>query len=293
MSSLPSVAMSTPPSPARMNFIDDVVTGRTALPTIPRVVHRLIAGLRRRDVNLNDLAAELAHDPVLSARVLRLANSSFYSGRRSLASIHDAVALVGTSALQTLVMACGVSSAFTEVPGVNLRQFWLDAVVTAATAQLFAQHLRADAHSAHAAGLLLGTGHLILCQSHPLAAAAEFTRYRNLRGQALAERELAAFGVAHPTVGALWVDRLGFPAEVAQAIAGSLDPVADEGDSPLPDIVRVARDVAISAIEGDSAAEAIAKLDAGLLERLALNDYVATTAFVERYQQMKDLPALT
>ncbi|MBW8830151.1 MAG: HDOD domain-containing protein [Burkholderiales bacterium] len=285
--------MITPTSPVRMNFIDDVVSGRTALPTIPRVVHRLIAGLRRRDINLNDLALELARDPVLSSRVLRLANSSFYSGARSLASINDAVALVGTNALQTLVMACGVSSAFTEVPGVNLRQFWLDAVVTAATAQLFAQHLHADVHSAHAAGLLLGTGHLILCQAYPLAAAAEFTRYRNLRGQALAEREVAVFGAAHPAIGALWVDRLGFPREVARAITSSVDPGVGEDDSPLSDIVRVARDVAISVVEGDSAAKAIAKLDAGLLQRLALNDYVTTTAFVERYEQMKDLPAPT
>jgi len=277
----------------RMGFIDDVVSGRTPLPTVPRVVHRLIAGLRRSDANLNDLATELAHDPVLSARVLRLANSQFYSGRRSSASINDAVAVVGTGALQTLVIACGVSSAFVEVPGVNLRQFWLNAVVTAATAQLLAQQLDADAHSAHAAGLLLATGHLILCQSHPVAAAAQFTRYRNLHGQALAERELAAFGVAHPAVGALWVDRLGFPREVVQAIAGSLEPGAVETGSPLAAIVRVASDVANSVTGGDAAADAVAKLDANLLRRLALNDYVTATAFAERYEQMKDLPAPT
>lgn len=291
MSSAPSDAVSTPSSPARMNFVDDVVAGRTPLPTIPRVVHRLIAGLRRSDVSLNALAAELAHDPVLSARVLRLANSSFYSGRRSLASIHDAVAVVGTSALQTLVIACGVASAFTEVPGVNLRQFWLDAVVTAATAQLLAQQLRADAHSAHAAGLLLSTGHLILCQSHPVAAAAEFTRYRNLRGHALAEREVATFGVAHPAVGALWVDRLGFPSEVVGAIASSLESGEGEADSPLPAIVRLARDVAVSVVEGDTASAALAKVDAGLVQRLGLSSYVASAAFVERYEQMKHLPA--
>jgi len=284
--------MNTLQAPLRMNFIDDVIAGRTPLPTIPRVVQRLIAGLRRSDANLNELAAELVHDPVLSARVLRLANSSFYSGRRSLASIRDAVAVIGTDALRTLVIACGVSSAFVEVPGINLRQFWLEAVITAATAQLLAQQLRADADGAHAAGLLSATGHLILCQSHPLAAAAEFTRYRNLRGAALAERELAVFGVAHPAVGALWVDRLGFPREVAQAIAFCLDPAAADGSSPLPGIVRVARDVAASVTSGDSVAAAVAKLDAALLQGLSLRDYVGAAAFAERYEQMKDLPSM-
>ena len=99
--------------------------------------------------------------------------------------------------------------------------------------------------------------------------------------------------MAHPAVGALWVDRLGFPREVVQAIAGSLDPGAVETGSPLAAIVRVASDVANSVTGGDAAADAVAKLDANLLRRLALNDYVTATAFAERYEQMKDLPSPT
>lgn len=276
--------------PPRMDFMADIVNGRTPLPTIPRVVQTLIKDLRRGNAGVNALAAELAQDPVLSARVLRLANSSFYCGRRSLASIFDAVNVIGTNALQTLVIACGVSSAFIEVPGVNLRQFWLDAVVTGSAAQLIAQQLGADADSAHSAGLLLGTGHLILCQAHPVAAAAEFTRYRNLGGAALAEREQAVFGVAHPAVGALWVDRLGFPQEVVQAIAGSLD---DTPGTVLTAIVRIARQIGGSVTAGDDVATAVDKLDRGLRERLALDDYLHAAAFSDRYAQMRDLPSPT
>src|SRR5207342_864879 len=94
------------------NFINDVAAGRVELPTIPRVVQRLIAALRDPDVDARRIGDALAQDPVLSAKVLRLANSSFFGGQRSMASIDAAVALIGTQALNRLIVACGVSAAF-------------------------------------------------------------------------------------------------------------------------------------------------------------------------------------
>jgi len=55
--------------------------------------------------------------------------------------------------------------------------------------------------------------------------------------------------------------------------------------------VRLARDLAASVVDGDSAATALAKVDGGLLQRLGLGSYVAGAAFLERYEQMKHLPA--
>ena len=94
------------------NFINDIAAGRVELPTIPRVVQRLIVALRDPDVDSRKIGEALAQDPVLSAKVLRLANSSFFGGQRSMASIDAAVALIGTQALNRLIVACGVSSSF-------------------------------------------------------------------------------------------------------------------------------------------------------------------------------------
>jgi len=102
------------------NFINDVAAGRVELPTIPRVVQRLIAALRDPDVDARRIGDALAQDPVLSAKVLRLANSSFFGGQRSMASIDAAVALIGTQALNRLIVACGVSAAFKPIPGIDL-----------------------------------------------------------------------------------------------------------------------------------------------------------------------------
>ena len=126
-----------------MNFINDVLAGRVALPMVPDVVMRVLGTMRRDDASLSQIADQLELDPVLSSRVLRLANSSFFAGRRSLSSISDAVGVIGYKSLETLVIACGAQAAFADVPGVNLRQFWLMAVASATSARQVARRLRA------------------------------------------------------------------------------------------------------------------------------------------------------
>lgn len=234
-----------------MNFIDDVLAGRVTLPMMPKVIQRVLSVMRHDDSSLNQIANELEQDPVLSSRVLRLANSSFFSGRRSMASISDAVSVVGFKSLETLVIACGAQAAFADVPGVNMRQFWQSAAVTASAGRQIAQRLGVNRETAYSAGLLQGVGHLILCQCHPEKALEEFSSMRSLWGAELAAKERAAFGVTHPQVSALWVDRIGLPAAVASAIAHSLDPMDITGLT-LGRVVQLASSVAAAVSSGDT-----------------------------------------
>jgi len=274
-----------------MKFIDDVLSGRVALPMLPDVVMRVLSVLRQDDSSLPQIANQLELDPVLSSRVLRLANSSFFGGRRSMASIGDAVSVIGYKSLETLVVASGAQAAFTHVPGVNLRQFWLMAVATASSARQVARRLRADADTAYSAGLLQGVGHLILCQCHPQQAEAAFSSMRSLWGMALAERELQAFGISHAQVSALWVDRLGMPAAVGEAIAHSLDPLAGSHHT-LGRVVQMACHVAGAIGTGDSAEQAARAVDAALVELLDLEHYLDGEDFADDFATLKGLPAL-
>ena len=59
----------------------------------------VIAALRDPDVDTRKIGEALSQDPVLSAKVMRLANSAFFGGQRSMASIDAAVALIGIQAV--------------------------------------------------------------------------------------------------------------------------------------------------------------------------------------------------
>lgn len=219
-------------------FIEDVAAGRVELPVIPAVVQQLMAALRDPNVDARKVAQALACDPVLTSKVLRLANSSFFGGQRSMASIDAAVGLIGTAALNRLVVACGVSQALGDVPGIDLDLFWREARLTASAAQQLAARAGAlggasagvatDADEAYLCGLLHTAGHLILCRSYPEMAQAMFSGFAPVRGAERAAIEMEAFGIDHATVGALWVDAIKFPPAVAHTIGSSLLPLAQQ-----------------------------------------------------------------
>ena len=241
------------------NFINDVAAGKVELPIIPRVVQRLIVALRDPDVDARKIGEALAQDPVLSAKVLRLANSSFFGGQRSMASIDAAVALIGTQALNRLIVACGVSAAFKPIPGIDMGTFWRDALIAATAANKLAPRLGADPEGAYVCGLLHATGHLILCQAYPEIADAMFTGFAVARGAELAEIELGAFGIDHPTVGALWVETIGFPQSVADTIRHAAQPLAASA-SPLDLALRSGCALAAAVAQGAAAKVALAGL---------------------------------
>lgn len=285
----PVVAPNTPRAP---NFINDVAAGRVELPTIPRVVQRLIAALRDPEVDTRRIGESLAQDPVLSAKVLRLANSSFFGGQRSIASIEAAVAMIGTQALNRLIVACGVSASFKSIPGIDLRAFWRDAVVAGTAAGKLAPRLAGDAEEAYICGLLHATGHLILCQAYPEIANAMFTGFAVVRGAELAAIENDAFGIDHPTVSALWVETIGFPQAVADTIRQAARPPAPT-DRPLDLALRGACGLAAAVAEDAPADVALAALPPPVQALFTGRDGRPDAAFGKLYDALQETePAL-
>jgi len=269
------------------NFINDIAAGKVELPTIPRVVQRLIAALREPDVDARKIGEALAQDPVLSAKVLRLANSSFFGGQRSMASIDAAVALIGMQALNRLIVACGVSSSFKEVPGIDLPTFWRDALVAATAANKLAPRLGADAEEAYVCGLLHAAGHLILCQTYPDIANAMFTGFAVVRGAELAGIEAGAFGTDHAAVGALWVETIGFPQPVADTIRKAAEPLSASA-GPLDLALRSACALALAIARKDTAATALAALPPSEQARFSGADGKPDAAFEKLYEALQE-----
>jgi HD-like signal output (HDOD) protein len=269
------------------DFIADVLAGRILLPVIPRVAQRLIHALRDPQAALAPISADLQQDPVLSAEVLRQANTACYGGRRAVASIDDAVRIIGTDALRHAVITCGIRAAFVTVPGVELARFWRHAMFTAAAAHGLGRLVGLDGGTAHAAGLLHRCGHLILCQAFPTAAQQQFRCRPLLDGAALAAREQQVFGIAHPTVGALWADQLAFPADTSAAMLDYAAP--PDGVTPgcrLAGVVGLASTIATAAVAGDCAVAAAERIDPHRVDALPLAAGWLDDAFPRFYEAL-------
>ena len=279
------------PAPAERshtpNFINDIAAGRVELPTIPRVVHQVVAVLRDPNADARRIGDALSRDPVLSAKVLRLANSSFFAGQRSVASIEAAVVLIGTQGLNRLIVASGISASFKAIPGIDLPAFWRDSLMAATAAHRLAPRLGADAEEAYVCGLLHATGHLILCHAYPEIADAMFTGFALLRGAELAAIEIECFGIDHPTAGALWVDTLGFPQSVAGTIRHALQAPAAT-DKPLDLSMRGACALTAAVARQDAVEAAAGALPANVRSGCVRTDGQPDAAFVKLYEMLRE-----
>lgn len=270
------------------DFIRDVASGRVELPMIPAVVQKLIAALQDPDIDARKIAMSLAQDPVLSAKVLRLANSSFFGGQRSMASIEAAVALIGVAALNRLIVACGVASSFENLKAVDLPAFWRDAIVAATAAHRLAPALKADPEEAYVCGLLHAIGHLILCAAYPEIANLVFAGYEVLRGKALADMETQSFGIDHTTASALWVEAIGFPQSVVDTVRNALKP-GGPGDRPLDVALRSGSALMVAVAAKADAAAAIAMLPPLVGRGFGGPDGQPSPVFLKFYAQLQEI----
>jgi len=139
---------------------------------------------------------------------------------------------------------------------------------------------------------LHGTGHLILCQAYPEIADAMFTGFAVARGAELAEIEVGAFGIDHPTVGALWVETIGFPQPVADTIRHAARPPADT-DTPLDLVLSGACALAASVARKDADEVALGALPPSVQGLYRAVDGQPDAAFGKLYDLLQETePAL-
>lgn len=201
-----------------MNAMERIFSATAQLPSIPAVVQKMIDTLQSEASDLHPLIAEIRTDPVISARVLRLANSGFYASRRSIGSIDDAVTLIGTRALRTLVISAGISGAFPKVPGLNMKDFWRHALMTASANALLAKHAGENPDHAYSAGLIHRLGQLMIHIAFPRVAEDIARECRDLSVTERAAVEHLKLQTNHCSVGAELAMRWNFPNGISRAL---------------------------------------------------------------------------
>lgn len=135
-----------------------------AMPSNPSVAMRVLWIADDPQTNTPALATTIELDPALSARLLRIANSTYYSRGTRVTSVGRAVISVGFATVQALAAAAvtGIDENHTVPVG-----FWDHAAVVAHASSLVARHFGVSANEAFAAGLLHDLGEGVMCQIDP------------------------------------------------------------------------------------------------------------------------------
>lgn len=141
----------------------------TRLPGAPKLYMAICRALDDPNVEIDAIAAQVMSDPVLSARVLQIANSAMYGAGRQIASIPFAVARLGLKTTRNLVLAAELY-ALGGVDAVRAEQVRQRSLLAAWLApRLMAPHIDPDVVTT--AALLAGIGELLPeLEAGPVAA---------------------------------------------------------------------------------------------------------------------------
>lgn len=252
---------------------DDILDEITRIPVQPGVGLRLLRMLDDNRVSAESLGKVLERDPSLSARLIKMANSSFYGLAEPAVSAWRAVTVIGIATVRAVVSAAALDLGTAE--GVSVPHgFWTHATATAAAAGVLAEHVDINAGDAFSIGLLHDIGLALIFRKFPEdfnAVAAQVSE-----GADFCAAETERFGADHCEVGARALEALRFNELSIEAVR--LHHSAHD-DTPLGLVLRGADELA-AAITGEPTPEAARDLTAAM-EALGLSA-AETTAAQER-----------
>jgi len=266
-------------------LLDDV----EGLVSAPDVCMRLFEVIHSPTSKASDIAAVVSVDPNLTARLLRIANSSFYNFSRKIETVSRAVTVIGNTELYQMVLSISALKTFSHIPNelVRMDTFWRHSVYTG----LLARALAIRANILHperlfVSGLMHDLGSLVLYNQRP-EAMRDLLLMADGDEEVLYQGELERFQFSHASVAAHMMDRWQLPETLVEAIRWHHQPEAAEAAVMEAHILYLANHLVNESEQGNfmGSPRADIQLSQSLLEVVHLQEDELFFAFEEAAEQ--------
>ena len=271
--------------------LDDIVGKLDDLPSLPAVVMELLTSIDQEDVDISVLAKKVSHDQALTAKTLRLANSSTYGLQVKVTTIQQAITFLGFQTTRDLITAAAITGCFASglCKGFDDKAFWRHSIATAVCARVLARRMRFNQDYAFTAGLLHDIGRLVLVTIAPQSYALVLARAAN-QDIELLEAERAVMGVDHVAAGMVLAEHWKFSDTIRQALAFHHEP-ATVGAGFLATIIHVANAIVHALDMVGDAHEAVPPVSPVAWHALGLTEEAYVHVFRETEVQFDEIAA--
>ena len=202
-----------------MSTVEDLLSDTIRLPSPPAIAVRILDAVKKDDSSFSELAAIIQRDPALAARILKVANSSFYCLPFKASSIEKALPVLGMNALKNIALSFVISSGMKrpENDGFDFDFFWKRSITAAVAANLVASLVHHQNDETFIASLLQDIGIIIMHLCRP----DDYLRVlqdKKITGLPVQEVESQIFSFDHQAVGAEFLRRWGLPETITMPI---------------------------------------------------------------------------
>ena len=263
------------------------------LPTLPTTVARMIEVIDQPSTSASTLAKIISSDQVLTAQILKLANSAYYGFPRRINTITLAIVVLGFETLKNLVLSVSVIDGFSRYQHsmpFDVHLFWEHAIATGLGSRMIAREAGYQiAGEAFAAGLLHDIGKYVMS----LHFKTSFERIVNrmidedLPMFVIEEQELD--GVNHAHVGAWLIEKWNLPEQIVQAVQFHHNLDQRESGEKLAAIIHFADYLAKKLGVGYSGDMSTPSFDEDVIPELGLkkdgNGRLKEAEYLERFKQ--------
>ncbi len=201
--------------------LSHLINGIPSLGSYARAMEELETVLHHPRSTLADLGNVIEKDPDLTARLLKLGNSSFFGFPNRLETVAEAVGVIGIQQVQDLILASSVVEAFEGIAAdlADMESFWKHSLACGIGARSLAIACQMPkAEKFFVAGLLHDLGRLVLFSRAPNQTAEIFKLYQSRR-MLLREAETAVLGFDHALIAETLMRSWQYPANLVHAVA--------------------------------------------------------------------------
>jgi HD-like signal output (HDOD) protein len=229
-------------SPRSDVSLNSILARIQALPALSPVVVRVLQMTDRESVATRDIVSVINSDVRFSMRVVKAANAPCYGLPRVVASVNEAMQMLGTGTFREVILVAASRALFYRpLPGYGLSEndLWEHSLACGMAAEIVADLTGySNRTEAFIAGLAHDVGKIVLDED--MQVAMPLVRESMIRDNcSLLDAERAILGFDHCDIGARVVRSWGLPHHIVQAVALHRKPIVSRQTVPLAGYVHI------------------------------------------------------
>ena len=290
---LPVENQSIPRQDREKDFLKKLQKKNIILPELPSVAFELEKVIENPMSSAEHIAQVVSTSPSLTAVLLKIVNSAFYSLPSKISTVSHAVSLIGVKEISVLVLGISVLSIFKKLPKVtiDMHSFLRHSLVCGILSRIFAAHKNVpQTEQLFVSGLLHDLGRLILYIYFPEESRNVLARSRN-RNKLLYKEEKDYLGCDHAQLGMQLMKQWKLPLILKNNVLYHHKP--SEAQQSVPATIVHLADIIVNSLGiGSSGEKFIPPLDYNAWENLEFSPSSFETIIGQATHQFQALESI-